>query len=323
MNKETIFDIKENVIPSLIKDLCLKDLVEIGGYQNYICKCRLNRQILITRITSSKHRTYNEIENELLFLNALLESDISVIKPIAVNEKSIYSLKTEKQLYFISFFRFYEGKACNEISDPSKYINIIPETLAKIHIASQKINSQIKRDTWDQNKYLTNASNILPKDKIWLLEKYSTFKEELNRVDKTSNNFGLIHGDFQGFNIIHQENNIVIIDFDELEHNWYLYDIAVYFFYQFLGPNPIELEKYLSSNIDLLKHFIDRYSKVLSIDKKMLRKMDMFFRLREYTLLFSLYKSYKFENMHEWGQNYINVTEQKIINNEAFIPLDF
>ena len=61
-------------------------------------------------------------------------------------------------------------------------------------------------------------------------------RQMLRQLGKTSDNYGLIHGDFLPDNLIVNDGDLALIDFDDCGYGWHLYEMATGLFPQVKQP---------------------------------------------------------------------------------------
>jgi len=317
MNKEIIDDIKVNLKTRIMNHYKLELLNEVGGYQNFIYEFNQNENFYILRVTHAKHRSYTEIEAELAFLDALSKSNVPIAKVVKFeNNHLIEKLNTIDNEYFVTVFEKAIGLTWREYEQTNKTQHQAGKALGKIHQVSKELTYHTKRKSWLNNEYLKVSHEVIPHQNI--LEKLEFFLKELEELIKTDDTYGLVHGDYNFGNIIFGKDHLTIIDFDESEYNWFVYDIAVYLFYYLLGGNPAQMDK--QPNISLFKSFITGYLEETNLNIYWIAKLPLFFRLREFILLSSLYRS---KNMNPWIEAYIDTALYRIENDIPFIDINY
>lgn len=121
--------------------------------------------------------------------------------------------------------------------------------------------------------------------------------------------------------MIYQEEKLVAIDFDDIEYNFYMYDIAVYLFYYLLGGDPSNMDH--KSNKELFIHFMKGYRNIytgIELDFSLLKPL---FRLRQLKLYATIKTYIKEEDLGAWQQSYLEMTESQIRNEEPFCSIQY
>lgn len=322
MNKNTIEDIKKNLKNKLLSKYQVdnNELNELGGYQNFIYEFKKDNVPYILRITDINHRSVKEIEAELSFLEILYVNHVSVARGIKIpNCDLIERFNTENNEYLVSIFNKAQGLSWTKFQSNDDTYYMAGRQLGKIHCVSKKMKDFKQRENWNDNQYLKSAYEVIPHQDI--LNKLDELLVVLNELPQSSDCYGLVHGDYNFANIIYNEDYLTIIDFDEAEYHWYIYDIAVYLFYYLLGGDPSHMDK--EPNINVYKLFMKGYLEENKIDLYWIDKLPLFFRLREFILLSSIYRSNPENKFHPWQKAYIESTEYRIRNDIPFIDIDY
>ncbi|ERJ12025.1 phosphotransferase enzyme family protein [Haloplasma contractile] len=323
MNETIIKDIKDNVIPQLIEVLNIKidTLTEIGGYQNHVYQYSEADQEFIIRITTSTHRIISEIEEEIQFINTLYQNRVSVPQVItSIHRNSVLTFHTNANTYYVTIFEKVDALNWTEYKQTSQTFYKAGKELGRIHEVSKKLKNKINRHSYKENQFIKDVYNEIPDKHIQ--ERLTKLLDELDGLSKNEDEYGLVHGDYNFANILYQEHDcLTVIDFDECEYNWYIYDVAVYLFYYLLGGNPNKMNK--EPNEELFKHFITGYRTECTISVDWISKLPLFLRLREFILLSSIYKNFSMSNLAPWQAAFVQAAEFRILNNKPFIELDY
>ena len=312
-------DIRNNIYNNLNDRYNINNLKELNGYQNFVYEGKIDNNKYIFRISHVSHRSKTELEAEIKFINILKKNNVPVASPVKISpHKFIEKIESDKNLYYISIFEKADGVDWNEKEHTEQNFFNAGKALGRMHKISKNIDKKFNRDSWDENQYLKIAEKVIPKKEI--IDNLEEFKGELESLPITKKSYGLTHGDYFFGNLIYDNDKITVIDFDECEYNWFIYDVAVYLFYYLLGGEPKNMN--IEYNKKLFKHFIAGYRQENEIDIYWIEKLPLFFRLREFILLSSIYRSY-YPDLGKWQKDYIEATEYRIKNNIPFVEIDY
>jgi acetylornithine/succinyldiaminopimelate/putrescine aminotransferase/Ser/Thr protein kinase RdoA (MazF antagonist) len=101
------------------------------------------------------------------------------------------------------------------------------------------------RHAWDEDALLGDEPRmgkfwehpaLTPQQRRSLLEARVALRGMLRKLGKTSGNYGLIHGDFLPDNLIVNDGELALIDFDDCGYGWHLYEMATGLFPQVKQP---------------------------------------------------------------------------------------
>jgi len=312
-------DIRNNIYYELKDKYNVSNLKELNGYQNFVYEGIIDNKSYILRLSHPSHRNKIELKEEIKFIKILDDYNVPIAKPLKIlSNKFIEEIESNEELYFLTVFEKAKGVDWNKKEHTDQNFYNAGKALGKIHKASKNTNIKFKRDSWDDNQYLEIAENVIPDKKI--IKNLEEFKEGLGELPTNKDSYGLTHGDYFFGNLIYDNDKITVIDFDECEYNWFIYDIAVYLFYYLLGGDPKNMD--IEYNKKLFKKFITGYKQENEIDIFWIEKLPLFFRLREFILLSSIYRSY-YPELGNWQKDYIEAAEYRIKNDIPFVDIDY
>ncbi len=130
------------------------------------------------------------------------------------------------------------------------------------------------------NPYVADASKVLGRINAALSTKVDRLVETVRTLPKTSEAYGLIHGDFLFSNYLVGKNSLTIVDFDDCEYGYFAYDIAVNLFYYVLGADPTEVPLKEAEGNDLLAWLLGGYLRHVQVDQSQLQSLPALLRLR-------------------------------------------
>ncbi|MCF7925357.1 MAG: phosphotransferase [Candidatus Izimaplasma sp.] len=298
-----------------LKKLGLTDITSLNGFHNQIFSGKHNDTKIIVRVTPINQRRSNtELEAELKFLDICDQANISVGMPYAINEKTII----QHNKFFYIFFKFIEGKLWHQCEHNEKTYFNAGKNLALIHKVSMKLPNKLERKGYTKHPDIKLVRQLDNRYQVAL----SSTLEKIDSWSKTTQEVGLIHGDYLFSNMIyHKDDTLTVIDFDDIEYGYYLYDIAVYLFYYLLGGNPLQID--YAPNKRIFKSFINGY---LSVNKTVdldFSKIQTLFLLRQIKLLATIKSSIKEKDMGDWQKANIKKTDQDLKNNHEFVNIDY
>lgn len=211
-------------------------LIRAGFNHNY----RLNTgdRLLILRVyLNNKYyiRSPDDFRFELELLDYLNKQGIPVANPLKNHQNEYLSWGNfENKTRYFALFNYAVGTELNFRLKPD-IIYQLGETIAKLHQATACFYCHYFRYSLDLNNILIEPIQILEKylfehNKNNLYFFQPTYRELLNRVEsltKTTENFGLIHGDLNESNIhFDKEAGFTIFDFDHCGYGWRAYDLT-------------------------------------------------------------------------------------------------
>ncbi len=289
----------------------IQEMTFLGGFHNqiYLAKHQ-EKPIIIRKTTKSGRRTLQEIQAEIDLLKTLHPLGFT-IRPYEINGQSILVLADD--VYVL--FEHVAGKQWFEFDHSDETYALAGKQLALLHQTFHNL-SPISRLTYDQHPDLL------------LLKKHPILEAEWNRIHaiieswpKHKNEYGLIHGDYLYSNILYHDHGQTILDFDDCEYHFYLYDIAVYLFYYLLGGNPKRMD--LEENQLLFQTFISHYQEHNPSIHLDFKKLPVLFRLRQLKLAATILESEAIKPLGRWQKDFLELTFHQIQHQQDFVPIFF
>jgi len=291
-----------------LQSLGIEEIQELSGFHNEIYKGIKKKKKIIIRV--SDRRSFAEIMSEVHLLEDLSRV-INVHEPRQVNHHYVII----KDQYRLSFYSYLEAKDWRHT-----------QLTAQIHFHAGLVLGKIHLHTMGKKDYLRNRYDQHPDLKLVdhlnqsIQDACKETLTKIKHIDKTNQSFGLIHGDYLYSNLLYQNQEVIVIDFDDIEYNYYIYDVAVYMFYLLLGGNPSQMD--IEPNIEVFKNFMQGYR---SVNKETILPFDQiqtFFRLRQIKL-YATIKQMDKSKQGPWQKQYLEMTDNQIKNKQNFIGIDY
>lgn len=213
------------------------------------------------RLTSGNDRTKGEIEAELDFIAHLRQGGVSAMLPLASSAgRLIEELPLADNLLFACVFEEAKGERFGYGSAKSnrEHFRLRGKTLGQLHTLSKAYapSGSFRRFAWDEDRLLLDMDSFLPESEKIVRRAYEALKERLRGYPKSSETFGLIHGDFGETNYRCHGARLNVFDFDDCCYHWFAYDLAVTIF-----PHGWRRE-----GLQLLDWLLEGYSENIQMD---------------------------------------------------------
>jgi Ser/Thr protein kinase RdoA (MazF antagonist) len=247
---------------------------------------------MVLRLNRPGYHTKGNLESELIWMQEIaINSSIIVPTPIkGKNGEFVQELKSERnsETQYCVMFNFLSGDAPDETGKENLIIQFeqLGEVTAHLHEHVRKWENSIhlSRFTWDFDTMLGEN----PRWGRWqdgpevTVERAKLFQQvsdiirlRLQRFGKTRDRFGLIHADLRLANLLIEDNQIKVIDFDDCGYSWFLYDLAS-------GLSFIEHEEFVP---ELVGSWLKGYRKVHDVSDEEEAEIPTFIMLRRLILL--------------------------------------
>ena len=266
-------------------------VVHIGDHGNSIFlfeNCKHEKQIL--RFTDPHFRTCDEVSAELEFVNHLHAEGAKVAKAIAsIEGKFFLTASCESGNLICSSIAFASGL---EVLDSSEHWNkdlffAWGRNLGEIHRASAKLTTIGKRWQWDKEILFAQADQLIPKSDLESRNEFAEVMALCQDLEKTQENFGLIHADHapQNFRYEPLTNKITAFDFGNCCYHWFVADLAI----------SLSTVRRKSNRDEIRNEILEGYSSVYKLPPLLDEKVNLFIRLRVIYVYLS--------RLHMWSAN--------------------
>ena len=162
------------------------------------------------------------------------------------------------------------------------------DVLGKIHEYSIKLNRENKvvdRPSFEDE--LKKTETIIGKDFIkqyydeTAVNQIKELIEKVKKIEKTQNNFGVIHNDFTFYNYFVEDNKIRVFDFGDSVYGYFMYDIAILFLSWISKPDANAMLDVKGNFELLLPAFRKAYEKHVSVAETDWDNLKIFMQLRQ------------------------------------------
>lgn len=132
--------------------------------------------------------------------------------------------------------------------------------------------------------------------------------------------YGLIHQDVHTGNLlVDKSGNMVLFDFDDCAHSWFVNDIAIVLFYAVMG-----MKDRIAFTREFMQHFMRGYRKENGMEADRLQVIPHFLKLREIDLYAIIHRSFDVNKLDDpWCERYMKGRKQRIENGVPYIDFDF
>ncbi|NHJ38476.1 MAG: phosphotransferase [Asgard group archaeon] len=287
---------------------------------NFIYMFQNNKQELILRIAPETERSKQQILAELDFMLHLKNSAFPVPEIIpSINDNLVEELKTANRSYFGVVFQRCPGIHYELNNIPIDLINEWGKLTALIHKYSQTFepNNKRKRRTWTND--IIKTLNWLPESDFQLKDILLNLMDEINSFP-IDENYGLIHFDLELDNILWNQNQYYVIDFDDAAYYHYIADIA-------FALEEIRDEKDIFRQ-KILDNYIKGYTTIKSLPNNWQDQLECYFTLLDilkYARTLHAYDKTNPKNYPQWltdlykrHMNSLNEKRMKIIKKWNF-----
>lgn len=180
------------------------------------------------RLAPVGEKSEKNVFGELEFIESLLQNGFPALVPVpSLTGELCLKIDTEWGEYFAAVFKGVNGAPLEDTELTSAVLYQYGKTLGKLHALSSEFTP--KRKKWDYLEVLSWIGQVL-RDYHAPAPVISTSDEirnELNRLPKCGELYGLIHYDFELDNVFFdpEKGTCSVIDFDDGMYHWYALDV--------------------------------------------------------------------------------------------------
>ncbi|WP_137169963.1 phosphotransferase enzyme family protein [Marinomonas sp. FW-1] len=248
------------------------------------------------RIHRPGYHDYAALHSELQWMSALSDFGIETPEVIRTNAGELMTKviipETNEDVY-VDLFGWVDGTSLGAdegvlltAEESRAMYHTIGEIAAQLHNQSSTwtLPEGFKRHSWDLEGLVGEAPfwgrfwelELLTSEQKDKIEKAKTKATEmLQGIEKTPDNYGLIHADFDPHNIMIEGGKIRPIDFDDAGFGWYMFELATALYFKQTEPH-----------YDVIKAAaIEGYRSKRDLPEEELALLDLFLVLRGFTYL--------------------------------------
>jgi Ser/Thr protein kinase RdoA (MazF antagonist) len=201
----------------------------------------------VLRLHRPGYNSIEELESEREWIVALKETGVAVQDSLETREGGFYTLVdipgvTENR--YAGMTTWQEGKplgefldTCTDETEKQRIFRRFGEIAASFHNQSTSWvpPAGFTRRRLDLDALLGESpfwgrfwehAELNASEQELLLQARASTRSAIEAYGETPNNFSLIHADFTPDNMIYNDGELAVIDFDDSAYGWHMYDIA-------------------------------------------------------------------------------------------------
>ncbi|MFP3377660.1 phosphotransferase [Bacillus sp. SIMBA_069] len=311
----------EKEILQLINERYPLNFINIKPITNEMYQCLTEQGTYFIRITN--YKTYEEQLEEVTYTNFLYQNGLAVPPIIhSLNGKLVEKLTLDKEIFAV-LYKAAPGIHLPRCEWNSKIFKRLGKQIGKLHRISKSFEqtNPVKhiKDWYENEEY--NFLKYIPNEETIIREIASDVLISIKELQKSTSNYGLIHGDLWLENILVENNsNITMIDFQDCENHFYLFDLAVPIYsaieYSFAGNgNIVDYEH------SITKALFEGYQEENELPKEMIDKFPLFIKLKEIFEYSLMHMHWNNEELTEEQVRIMNLYRMKIENKYNYIKV--
>lgn len=264
---------------------------------------------MIVRISDGDHHALNDIEAELIWLDYLIANGCVVTTPVRSQQGLLVeSVEIDAGLFHVSCFMRFGGEQLDPRSSPlwnEDFLFRLGRIIGRLHRLTDEFQLPPDKDRmpWWETE-LHNFPKPLPTEfNIEVIDRMQVFLDQLIAKPRPDRHFGLIHHDIHSGNILIEDGEIQLIDFDLACYGWRMTDFAVLLYNHYYFPSLCVPDASVAKASQALRQLARGYREEYILDDAQLEMIPTLMLLRE-TLLYNILRP----NIDHWQIAFGNPT---------------
>jgi len=186
-------------------------------------------KVCLLRFAPITEKSFDSVQAEMEFMAYLHSHGLSVPRPVeAKNGKTLLLCDTPWGVYTAAAFHRVPGKRMDMIDFDANLLKAYGKNLAELHLLSRAYSPKGKRrNTWQEQLDWAEGCLLSCHAPDIAIKEMSTIRSALSSLSIDSDNYGLIHYDYELDNVFFNAESGLIstIDFDDSHYHWYGMDM--------------------------------------------------------------------------------------------------
>ncbi len=274
----------------------------VSDVENFVFEVTREGEPFILRITHTSHRSAAELRSELDFMGYLSAHGIPAPDPIpSATGELVEEVEANGTRFLATAFSRLPGDSILDAGagHPRTYRRW-GRLMGRMHALAQAYTPSRGTETrpsWDENDLVVNAPLYLA-GQADVLARRDRLLADLHGLATDAGAYGLIHADLTDVNLLVHEGRLHVIDFDDAEYHWFAYDLAVVLFdsLPYMPREGMDAQRFARR---FWADFNGGYTEENRLDRKWLRRVPLFMKLREMTQYTFMHKKWDLEDLSD------------------------
>lgn len=269
---------------------CIPEPLYFSENRTYLVRGADGVPRAVLRLSHPHYHTREELEAELVWLHRLRQDTPLVVRePVAAKDGFCIheAYDTDGAVYYGTVFSYLTGITLEQIAGEKQepWFERIGEVTAALHthVRGWSGSRALRRFRWDYENTLGERAiwgdwrrtpGLTSADRVVLERAYGMIGCRLAGYGMTEENYGLIHSDLRGANLLTENGTLKLLDFDDSGYGWYMQDLAGSLSFRETEPDvPRLIEAWLAG-----------YGRKARLDRKDLDMIPTFIMMRRMQL---------------------------------------
>lgn len=188
-----------------------------------------NGAVCFLRLAPVTEKREGNVLGEMEFIQYLVESGYPACRPIPTKKGEVcLRLDTRWGPFYATVFYKVDGVPIEDTGMSGAVMSAYGKALGKLHRLSAAYNPKTKK--WTHDEVLAWIASVLSEYNApdHVVAELFSLKDELDKLPRTQDNYGLVHYDFEPDNVFYDRKKGIcsVIDFDDGMYHWFALDIA-------------------------------------------------------------------------------------------------
>jgi amicoumacin kinase len=158
-----------------------------------------------------------------------------------------------------------------------------------------------KRPEWDDPS-MQFVELYLPASEVGARQRYESLLEHIHSLPRERGSYGLVHQDAHQNNFfMDADGTLTLFDFDDCAYSWFINDIAIVLFYISMDAEELGYPTAAAFTQQFMTDFLRGYRQVYNLERRWLREIPHFLKLRELELYAVVFRDFEIEGVEHWS----------------------
>lgn len=300
----------------------------LGDFENYVYAAKKDGQPVIARFTHSSHRSIEQIQAEMDWMNELVRHGVSVPACFtSVNGRLTERIAAEDSYFSVIVMEKAKGHSPDYKNKAEWNVSLFHEwgrVTGHMHRITRQyaaVPGRIRRPEWHVDELLVHSGVYGSRGNPLVLQRLEEIRRQLAQLSTKEDGYGLIHSDIHPRNFFIDGEKVTVFDFDDCAYHWFVQDIAIPVYYAVSWSVPVSQNRDEFGNA-FLQAFWHGYKKEYALDAAWLRHLPLFLKLRDVVLYLVLIKKMEPEQRSERIVKWLAEIEDRIIQGIPIVQIE-
>lgn len=297
----------------------------LNGFENVVLEAAFDNRPCILRLTHSSHRSKDQVEAELDWIDFLAGHGASVCVPLRSRTGALTEyIETEGDGFIAAAFeKAPGGLVLRDDWTPAMTFNR-GALVGRLHSLTrdyQPPSKSVCRSQWyDEYDFVRFRDHLSEEDGV-VADRFEELIGELRAIPTDRDSYGLCHTDAHTGNIFFDGDRPTLFDFDDSAYDFFISDLAISLFYA-LWKLPARTDARVFAR-DFMHQLLAGYRTEYGLDNRWIDRFPAFLKRREIVLYVALHRGFDPADFNDWCRAYVNEHRPRIIDRTPFIDLDW